>query len=147
MYRSTRRAICSVTGPHTHRRTRPGRASIRFCSPVSWIWGDSWSSAGPASRRVRRFRCPAGRQSVHAGAPNSNAVTVPPQDRLYDAYSAGADRVGQEFRDARDRFVASDPGWARLRQGVRAITAVGTTLLLEYGLATICGPPPVLALL
>ncbi len=74
-------------------------------------------------------------------------MSVPLDDRLHGAYAAGADRVGQEFRDARDRFVASDPGWARLRQGVRAIIAVGSTLVVEYLLATLAGQPTVLAML
>jgi hypothetical protein len=74
-------------------------------------------------------------------------VSISQDHGLHGAYSAGADRFGQEFRDAKDRFVASDPGWARLRQGVRAIIAVGTTVLVEYGLATLCGQPTVLAML
>ena len=53
----------------------------------------------------------------------------------------------QEFRDARDRFVASDPGWARLRQGVRAIVAVGSTLLVEFALAQLLGEPALLGML
>lgn len=57
------------------------------------------------------------------------------------------DRFVQEFRDARDRFVASDPGWARLRQGVRAILAVGSTLLVEFGLAQLIGEPALLGML
>jgi hypothetical protein len=57
------------------------------------------------------------------------------------------DRFVQELRDARDRFVASDPGWARLRQGFRAIVAVGSTLLVEFGLAELTGKPALLAML
>ncbi len=78
---------------------------------------------------------------------NVCVVSVPLDHRLHGAYAAGADRVGQEFRDARDRFVASDPGWARLRQGGRAIVAVGSTLLVQYALATSAGQPTVLAML
>ncbi|MET3806171.1 hypothetical protein ABIB25_003180 [Nakamurella sp. UYEF19] len=74
-------------------------------------------------------------------------VTMPLDDRLHGVYTAGTDRLGQEIRDARDRFVASDPGWARLRQGTRAILAVGSTLLLELGLARLVGQPAVLGML
>ncbi|SDP39184.1 Fusaric acid resistance protein-like [Nakamurella panacisegetis] len=59
----------------------------------------------------------------------------------------GISRIAQQFRDAHDRFVASDPGWARLRQGLRAAVAVGSTLLVELALARILGRPAVLGLL
>ncbi len=62
-------------------------------------------------------------------------------------HSGRAERLGQEVRDAKDRFIASDPGWARLRQGVRAVLAVGSTLLLELVLARLTGRPPLLGML
>ena len=68
-------------------------------------------------------------------------------DPLRAARASGVDRLLQEFRDARDRFVASDPGWARLRQGVRAIVAVGSTLLVEFALAQLLGEPALLGML
>ena len=74
-------------------------------------------------------------------------MSVPYEDRLHAVVDVGINRVSQEIRDARDRFIASDPGWARLRQGVRAALAVGTTLLVEWGLARLLGRPVVLGLL
>ena len=59
----------------------------------------------------------------------------------------GVGRATEQLRDARDRFAASDPGWARLRQGIRAFVAVGTTLLLELVLARSLGQPAVTPLL
>lgn len=59
----------------------------------------------------------------------------------------GLGRLTEPVRDARDRFAASDPGWARLRQGIRAFVAVGTTLLLELILARSLDRPAVTALL
>ncbi|MEP6562514.1 MAG: FUSC family protein [Nakamurella sp.] len=52
-----------------------------------------------------------------------------------------------ELRDARDRFIASDPGWSRLRLGLRALVAVATTLLLMAALAALFGQPAVLVML
>ena len=74
-------------------------------------------------------------------------MSVPYEDRLHTVMDSGAHRITQEFRDARDRFIASDPGWARLRQGIRAGVAVGTTLLVELGLAALLGEPAVLSML
>ena len=74
-------------------------------------------------------------------------MTVPIDDRLHELYRSGADRLGEQVRDARDRFAASDPGWARLGQGIRAAVAVGTTLLVELVLARSMGRPAVTALL
>lgn len=51
----------------------------------------------------------------------------------------GVARAGDTLRDARDRFIASDPGWARLRVGIRAVVAVGSSLVLEAGLASVLG--------
>lgn len=62
-------------------------------------------------------------------------------------HRTGADRVRDELRDARDRFIASDPGWSRLRLGIRALVAVATTVLLMAGLATLLGQPAVLVML
>lgn len=61
--------------------------------------------------------------------------------------ASGVDRFVQELRDARDRFIASDPGWARLRQGIRAFVAVGSTLLVEFLLARLLGEPALLGML
>ena len=74
-------------------------------------------------------------------------MTGPYEDRRHTMVDSGVDRISQEFRDARDRFIASDPGWARLRQGVRAAIAVGSTLLVELALARLLGKPAVLAML
>ncbi|GGM13253.1 FUSC family protein [Nakamurella endophytica] len=54
---------------------------------------------------------------------------------------SATDRLRDSVRDLRDRFVASDPGFTRLRQGVRAFVAVGTTLLVEWALAAAIGQP------
>jgi len=70
-----------------------------------------------------------------------------PHDRQRASVASGMDRFVQEFRDACDRFVASDPGWARLRQGTRAIVAVGTTLLVIFGLAQLLGEPALMGML
>ncbi|MGH3412220.1 MAG: FUSC family protein [Marmoricola sp.] len=51
----------------------------------------------------------------------------------------GRTRVGVEAQDALDRFVASDPGLQRLRRGLRAAIAVGTTILVQLGVATALG--------
>lgn len=72
---------------------------------------------------------------------------MPLDDRLHEFYRSSAGRLGEQLRDARDRFAASDPGWARLRQGVRAAVAVGTTVALELALARSLGRPAVTALL
>ena len=69
------------------------------------------------------------------------------EDLLHGVYQAGTHRVAQQFRDARDRFVASDPGWSRLKQGLRAFVAVGTTLLLELLLAKAFHRPAVTSVL
>lgn len=45
----------------------------------------------------------------------------------------------QRGRDARDRLVASDPGLGRLRHGLRAVVAVGTTVVLQSIVATAAG--------
>lgn len=47
--------------------------------------------------------------------------------------------MGEELRDAWDRFVASDPGLNRLRRGLRAVVAVGTTIGLQLAVATALG--------
>ena len=47
----------------------------------------------------------------------------------------GQTRVREELRDARDRFIASDPGWARARLGLRALVAVGSTIAVQALLA------------
>jgi uncharacterized membrane protein YccC len=53
------------------------------------------------------------------------------------------ERVREELRDARDRWVASDPGLARLRQAVKVAVAVATTLGIEYLLSLAVGTPAV----
>ena len=55
--------------------------------------------------------------------------------------------LSTQVRDAHDRLIASDPGRARLRQGLRAIVAVGSAMLLEWALASITGRPVVPGLL
>ncbi|MEP6979506.1 MAG: FUSC family protein [Nakamurella sp.] len=68
-------------------------------------------------------------------------------DQVRAGFGAGADRVIQEARDARDRFVASDPGRSRQRTAVRAFVGVGSTLLAEWGVAGLLGHPPKLMIL
>lgn len=41
--------------------------------------------------------------------------------------------------ESTDRFVAGDPGLGRLRQALAATVSVGTTLAVEYGVATVTG--------
>jgi len=74
-------------------------------------------------------------------------MSTPLGSRALIRHSGRAERLGQEVRDAKDRFIASDPGWARLRQGVRAVLAVGSTLLLELVLARLTGRSPLLGML
>ena len=50
---------------------------------------------------------------------------------LIEVRQQGQARVCEELRDARDRFIASDPGWARARLGLRAFVAVGSTIALQ----------------
>ncbi len=95
--------------------------------------------AGTSSRLVAAGGSAELRDSVMRKGPSDHRPT--------GVYAAGADRLSQEVRDARDRFVASDPGWARLRQGVRAVIAVGSTLLVELALARATGQPALLAVL
>ncbi len=59
----------------------------------------------------------------------------------------GTARLRTALRDGRDRLIASDPGLGRLRQGLRAVLAVGTTVLVEQLYAQALGAPPILALL
>ena len=53
----------------------------------------------------------------------------------------GAGRLRTGLRDARDRLVASDPGLGRLRQGLKAVLAVATTVLVELLYAASSGRP------
>lgn len=69
------------------------------------------------------------------------------RDRVRGGIGAGADRLAQELRDVRDRFVASDPGRARQRIAVRVFVGVGSTLLVEWGAAALLGRPPLLMIL
>ncbi len=71
----------------------------------------------------------------------------PPRSRVRSGAESGLGRVLQECRDARDRFVASDPGRARQRVAVRVFVAVGSTLLVEWGLAELLRQPPRLLVL
>ncbi|HSU74418.1 MAG TPA: FUSC family protein [Terrabacter sp.] len=59
----------------------------------------------------------------------------------------GAGRLRTGLRDARDRLVASDPGLGRLRQALRAVLAVGTTVLVESLYARALGLPVTMAVL
>ena len=52
---------------------------------------------------------------------------------------AGAGRLRTAMRDARDRLVASDPGLGRLRQALKAVLAVATTVLVELVYARVLG--------
>lgn len=47
--------------------------------------------------------------------------------------------MAEELRDAWDRFVASDPGLNRLRRGLRAVLAVGTTIGIQLLVASALG--------
>ncbi|MTD13290.1 hypothetical protein GIS00_04920 [Nakamurella sp. YIM 132087] len=67
--------------------------------------------------------------------------------RASDLLDSGSDRIRQELRDTRDRFIASDPGAARLRQGLRALVALASTIALEAGLAALLGRPAMLPML
>ena len=60
---------------------------------------------------------------------------------------AGAGRLRTAMRDSRDRLVASDPGLGRLRQALKAVLAVGTTVLVELVYARVLGVPATLAVL
>lgn len=59
----------------------------------------------------------------------------------------GAGRLRTALRDSRDRLVASDPGLGRLRQGLRAVLAVGTTVVVESLYARALGAPATMAVL
>lgn len=56
-----------------------------------------------------------------------------------DLISRGRAGAATELRDARDRFVASDPGLARLRHGLRASVAVATTVAVQFLVASALG--------
>ncbi len=49
--------------------------------------------------------------------------------------------VIQGWRDARDRFVASDPGLSRLRHGIKAVIALATTVGLQLAFAALRDTP------
>ena len=51
----------------------------------------------------------------------------------------GRNRIHVEAQDAWDRFVASDPGLARLFKGLRAVVAVGTTIVVQLLVAKAIG--------
>lgn len=51
----------------------------------------------------------------------------------------GRRRLRAEAQDAWDRLVASDPGLARLFKGLRAVVAVGTTIVVQLLVATAIG--------
>lgn len=51
----------------------------------------------------------------------------------------GRTRIRVEARDGWDRLVASDPGLARLLKGLRAIVAVGTTIVVQVLVAALLG--------
>ncbi|HEX7739626.1 MAG TPA: FUSC family protein [Marmoricola sp.] len=51
----------------------------------------------------------------------------------------GRNRLRIEAQDAWDRFVASDPGLARLFKGLRAVVAVGTTIVVQLLVAAALG--------
>lgn len=55
--------------------------------------------------------------------------------------------LSSELQDGRDRFVASDPGRARLRQAMRATVAVGSTLVVERILALVIDVPALMLIL
>ncbi|WP_344067498.1 FUSC family protein [Nostocoides vanveenii] len=67
--------------------------------------------------------------------------------RAEGALGRGRDSVRQQWRDARDRFVASDPGLTRLRHGTRAVVATSTTVVLQAILSTAAGAPRPAALM
>lgn len=73
------------------------------------------------------------------------AATVTGWTRALPAKGTARLRTG--LRDTRDRLIASDPGLGRLRQGLRAVLAVGTTVLVERLYAQALGAPAILALL
>lgn len=50
-------------------------------------------------------------------------------------------RVAQWVRDVGDWFIAADPAWSRLRQGLHAVVAVASTLVLELVLAELLDRP------
>ncbi|MEW1953764.1 FUSC family protein [Terrabacter sp. NPDC080008] len=55
--------------------------------------------------------------------------------------------MGTVLRDSRDRLVASDPGLGRLRQALRAVLAVATTVLVEGVYAGWAALPATMAVL
>ena len=73
------------------------------------------------------------RSVVPTGAPAaySAGMTSPARARSRELLVGGRSRLSLEARDARDRVLASDPGLARLRQGVSAVVAVATTVAVE----------------
>ncbi|GAA2746326.1 FUSC family protein [Terrabacter aerolatus] len=71
--------------------------------------------------------------------------TVPGWSRVLP--QAGSGRLRDGLRDSRDRLIASDPGLGRLRQGLKAVLAVGTTVLVELVYARAVGGPVTLAVL
>ena len=87
------------------------------------------------------------------GTKSGSATSRPPSagsrhgSRARAWLAASTSRSRDEVRDARDRLIASDPGWSRLRLGIRALVAVATTALLMTGVATLLRVPPSLPVL
>ncbi|WP_154674234.1 FUSC family protein [Nakamurella lactea] len=59
----------------------------------------------------------------------------------------GRVRASIEWRDARDRLIASDPGLSQLRLAIRVLVAIGTILALELLLARVLGVSATLPML
>lgn len=64
----------------------------------------------------------------------------------WTALARGRSSLAVELVDARDRLIASDPGLFRLRKGLSAMLAVGTTAIVEILLFTALGVPMLAAL-
>ncbi|MGI8416416.1 MAG: FUSC family protein, partial [Nakamurella sp.] len=71
----------------------------------------------------------------------------PATQRRRELLRRGRNRVDVEKRDLRDRLIASDPGLSQLRLGIRVLVGIGSTLGVEWLLATVLDTPVVLPML
>ncbi|MDQ2846456.1 MAG: FUSC family protein [Actinomycetota bacterium] len=71
----------------------------------------------------------------------------PATQRRRELLRRGRNRVDIEQRDLRDRLIASDPGLSQLRLGIRVLVGIGSTLGVEWLLATALNTPVVLPML
>lgn len=83
----------------------------------------------------------------HRPVPPDGLPPSPATQRRRELLRRGRNRVDIEKRDLRDRLIASDPGLSQLRLGIRVLVGIGSTLGVEWLLATVLDTPVVLPML